>query len=372
MRSQPSVKTIACAAIVVGQFLITPLFAVQYPNLAPGYTQEIYTGPLQGGPGMAWTSNNHLLTRNGSTLLEYSPTQNTTYNSTSLHGVIATHPITGLDPGGVGMTNGTDGYIYAIGASGVQRIDPSNWAAPAVNMPGTVAGTWGITTLPDGRIAYSDGAPAASKVWIYDPVLTTNTLIYSGSALIDGMVAGPLGNIAVTGQDNQTMTILTSTGTVVNSFSTPHYPDGLAFSATPTQYTLYSNNNDGTITRYDLGVNFTGTPTTTDIAYVSQAYGDLASVGPDCAFYVSQFNQTIAGYHGSVYGVGTHWDNGVTNGDASIIRIGGVSATGVPGDEDCLFYSPIMHHDHEPIPEPTSLFVWLALVTAAVAYRPQR
>ena len=52
---------------------------------------------------MAWTSSNHLLTRNGSTLLEYSPTQNTTYNSTSLHGVIASHPITGLDPGGHGI-----------------------------------------------------------------------------------------------------------------------------------------------------------------------------------------------------------------------------------------------------------------------------
>lgn len=373
MRCLLSVKSLLCAAIV-GEFLITPLFAVQYPNLAAGYTQEIYTGPLQGGPGMAWTSSNHLLTRNGNTLLEYSPTQNTTYNSTSLHGVIASHTITGLDPGGVGMTNGTDGFIYAISPSGVQRIDPNNWAAPALTMPGSVSGIYGITTLPDGRLAYSDGVPS-SKVWIYDPVLATNTLIYNpppGSALIDGMVAGPLGNIAITGQDNSTITILTSTGAVVNTFNTLHYPDGLAFSATPTQYTLYSNNNDGTISRYDLGLNFTGTPTITDIAYVSQAYGDLASVGPDCAFYVSQFNQTISGYHGSVLGVGTHWDDGSTSGEASIIRIGGASSGGGTGgtDEDCLFYSPIMNH--EPVPEPASLVVWLGLAMTALAFRQRR
>jgi hypothetical protein len=371
MRRLLSVKSLLCAAIV-GEFLITPLYAVQYPNLAAGYTQEIYTGPLTGGPGMAWTSSNHLLTRNGSTILEYSPTQNTTYNSTNLHGVIASHPITGLDPGGVGMTNGLDGFIYAISPSGVQRIDPNNWAAPAQTLVGTVGGIYGITTLPDGRLAYSDGIPGSS-VWIADPTLLVNSPvpIYTGTALIDGMVAGPLGNIAITGQDNSTITILTSTGAVVNTFATPHYPDGLAFSATPTQYTLYSNNNDGTISRYDLGVNFTGVPTITDIAYVSGAYGDLASVGPDCAFYVSQFNQTIAGYHGSVFGVGTHWDDGSTTTEASIIRIGGVSSGGgVPGDEECIFYTPFGHH--EPVPEPASLVVWLGLALAAMAFRQSR
>src|SRR3954453_8977585 len=116
-------KTMLCALIVIGHFLATPILAVQYPTIDPAYTQEIYTGPLTGGPGMAWTSSNNLLTRNGSTILEYSPTQNTTYKATSLHGVIASHPITGLDGSGVGMTNGLDGYIYAVGSSGLQRFD---------------------------------------------------------------------------------------------------------------------------------------------------------------------------------------------------------------------------------------------------------
>ena len=48
-------------------------WAVQYPTLDPNYTQEIFTGPLVGGPGMAWTTSNALLTRNGSTILAPDP-----------------------------------------------------------------------------------------------------------------------------------------------------------------------------------------------------------------------------------------------------------------------------------------------------------
>jgi hypothetical protein len=359
-------KIIPCATVVVAHLLTSPIQAVQYPTIDPAYTQEIYTGPLTGGPGMAWTSSNNLLTRNGSTILEYSPAQNTTYKATSLHGVIASHAITGLSSSGVGMTNGLDGYIYAITSGGLQRFDPSNWAAPAQSLSGTAGGLYGITTLPDGRIAYSDGIPGSS-VWIYDPVATTNTLIYTGTALIDGMVAGPAGHIAITGQDNSTITVLTNTGTVINTFTTPHFPDGLAFSETATSSTLYSNNNDGTISRYVLGPGYTGAPTISDIAGISGAYGDLASVGPDCAFYVSQFNQTISGYHGSQPGVGTHWDDTTTSNEASIIRIGAASLGGAA--PDCPFYSPLMDH----VPEPASFaLLMVGLLAGSTIIRPRR
>jgi hypothetical protein len=319
----------------------------QFPTLDPNYTQQIYTGPLVGGPGMAWTSSNHLLTRNGSNILEYSPTQNTTYQGTNLHGAIANQTVPGLSPIGYGMTNGLDGYVYTVTGTGLQRFDGNNLATPAQSLPGTAGGQgYGITTLPDGRIAYSDGIPNSS-VWIYNPTTTSNTLIYSGSALIDGMVAGPTGHIALTGQNNSTMTIITNTGTVVNTFNTPHFPDGLAFSATATSTTLYSNNNDGTITRYVLGPGFSGVPVTTDIASGSQAYGDLASVGPDCAFYVSQFDN--GGFHGSTAGIGTHWDNLVTTNEPSIVRIG--TASVLPGA--CEFYTPLTGN----VPEPNGLLI---------------
>jgi hypothetical protein len=355
--------TLAVTFLAVG--LMNPFqspnaWAVQFPVLDPGYTQEIYTGPLVGGPGMAWTSTNQLLTRNGSDILEYSPTQNTTHQGTSLHGVTATHTISGLSNTGYGMTNGLDGYIYTVTGAGLERFDPGNWGAPAQLLAGTAGGAgYGVTTMPDGRIAYSDGS-GASNVYIYDPVGGSNTLIYTSNALVDGMVSGPAGNIAITGQTNQTITILTSTGAVVNTFATAHYPDGLAFSATASSSTLYSNNNDGTISKYVLGPGYTGLPVITDIASGSGAYGDLASVGPDCAFYVSQFDN--GGYHGSTPGVGTHWDNGTTNAEPSIIRIGGVPAP--DGSAVCEFYTPYGHD----LPEPGSVVLMAFGLVGLAAY----
>jgi hypothetical protein len=323
----------------------THAWASQFSALDPAYTQEIYTGPLVGGPGMAWTSANNLLTRNGSDILEYSPTQNTTYQATPLHGTTATHTITGLSNTGYGMTNGLDGYIYTVTGGGLQRFNPSNWAAPAQSLAGTVGGLYGVTTMPDGRIAYSDGG-GNSNVYMYDPVATTNTLIYSAGFLVDGMVSGPAGNIALAGQSNSSITILNSSGGFVNSFNTAHFPDGLAFGATASSSTLYSNNNDGTISRYVLGPGYTGVPVVTDIATGSGAYGDLASVGPDCAFYVSQAEH--GNYHGATPGVGTNWNAG-TNADTSIARIG--SALLAPdGTSICQFFSPL----DLPTPEPAS------------------
>ena len=341
----------ALAAVVGGIFSGVAMGASQYPVLDPGYTQEIYTGPLVGGPGMAWTVSNDLLTRNGSDILEYSPTQNATHNGAAIHGTIATHTVTGLSATGYGMVNGLDGYIYTVTGGGLQRFNPNNWAAPAQSLAGTVGGQgYGVATLPDGRIVYSDGN-TLSNLYVYDPSLATNTLIYSANYLIDGIVTGPTGNIAVAGQSNSSITILTNTGTVVNSFATAHFPDGLAFSDGATTSTLYSNNNDGTITRYDLAAGYLGTPVVTDIATGSGAYGDLASVGPDCAFYESQFNNF--GYHGSTNGVGTNWPTG-TNGEPSIVRIG--SGVGPDGTTVvCDFYSPIM--GGVVAPEPGSLLV---------------
>jgi hypothetical protein len=334
----------------------------QYPTLDPAYTQEIYTGPLAGAaPGMAWTSANNLLTRNGGTILEYSLTQSTVHQGTPLHGIIGTFNIPNLSPTGYGMTNGLDGYVYTVTGFGLQRFDPNNLPTTTAQfMPNSVGGQgYGVTTLPDGRIAYSDGN-SLSKVYIYNPATFTNTQIFSAPFLVDGMVAGPGGHIALAGQSNSSIMILANTGAVVNSFNTAHYPDGLAFSETTTSSTLYSNNNDGTITKYVLGPGYTGVPVATDIATGSGAYGDLASVGPDCAFYVSQVEN--GGYHGSTPGIGTHWNNSVTNTEPSIVRIG--SPRLADGTIDCHFYAAFVD-----APEPGSVSVLLTFGALCLSAR---
>ena len=326
--------------------------AVQFPYLDPTYNQQIFSGTnaYMGVLG-AWTPGGNLLSRSGSSILEYSSSPNVTYQSTLIHSAVI-HNISGLSGGGYGITNGLDGYVYADTPAGLQRFDPTNWAAPAQSLPGTQAGLYGITTLPDGRIAYSDGTNS-SNVWLYNPGTSTNTLIYTGTSLIDGMVSGPTGNIAVTQHNYPAgIVILNSSGGVVNSFATTHYPDGLAFAASPLASILYSNNNDGTISKYAFpSPGYVGVPVITDIASGSQAYGDLAVVGPDCAFYVSQSDN--GGQNGSTAGIGTHWGNvttTVTDTEPSIIRIGG----GVmhDGTTVCEFYSPLTGF---VAPEPASL-----------------
>ena len=300
-------------AVLSAALFFTPAaHAVQFDVLASGFTQEIFTTPLTPGgeSGMAWTTSGNLLTRNGSSIVEYSLAQNAVHQGTNVHSPITVHPITGLNTSGYGMTKGLDGYIYTPTGSGLQRFDPNNWAAPAQSLAGTAGGAgYGITTLSDGRIAYSDGS-GASNVYVYDPSAATNTLIYSVAFLIDDIKSGPGGLIALAGQSNSSISIINSSGGLINSFSTPHYPDGMAFGDGAAASSIFSNNNDGTISEYQLGPGYTGVPVIIDIAQQTlssgKAYGDLAAVGPDCAFYVTQYPNN---FHGSTPGVGTHWDN---------------------------------------------------------------
>jgi hypothetical protein len=347
------------ATISVALFFTPAAQAVQFSVLDPGYSQEIFTTPLSlgGEAGMAWTTGGNLLTRNGSSIIEYNLNQNTSHQGTNVHGPLNTHPIAGLNTSGYGMTEGFDGFIYTPTSAGLQRFDPNNWAAPAQSLAGTIGGAgYGITTLSDGRIAYSDGS-GASNVYVYNPSGGTNTLIYSATFLIDDIKSGPGGLIALAGQGNSSISVINSSGGLVNFFFTTHFPDGMAFGDGLASTSIFSNNNDGSISKYDLGPGYTSPPITTIIASQplnNRAYGDLAAVGPDCAFYVTQFPND---YHGSTAGVGTHWDNGTTNSEASIVRI---SALGLDGLPTCGFYTP---HD---VPEPGSLLLLLAGVMAFI------
>ncbi|MEI6913560.1 MAG: hypothetical protein WCL39_00335 [Armatimonadota bacterium] len=351
----------AICAVIAGMLCATAAHSGPFSYLDSGFTQEIYAAPLTPNQeaGMAWTSSGNLLTRAGSTIIEYKPTQSAGPQGTNVHGVLTSHPISGLASSGYGMTKGLNGYIYTQTAGGLQRFDPNNWASAAVNVPLTVGGYYGITTLPDGRIAYNAG-PNSASVYIYDPVGGSNTLVYTSPGNIDDIEASSMGVIALAGQMGLSITIISSTGAVINTLTgLSHHPDGLAFGEGPFANALFSNNNDGSITQYMLGPGYTGVPVITDIATStagSRAYGDLASVGPDCAFYVTQYDNGNA--NGSNAGIGTHWDNGNVTNEASIIRI----ALGPRSDGSvvCGF-----GYATENTPEPGSL---LALGSGLIAF----
>lgn len=301
--------------------MAAPVPAAQFSFLDPAYTQEIYAGPNVGAPG-AWTGTNQLLARKAFVpdILEYSATQNNIYQGTNVHdpsGTGTTHMIANL-ASGVNLTMATNGFLYLPTSVGLQRVDPNNWAAPAVTVTPFGSPGWSVNSLPNGNIVYAAGG-SSTNIHIYNPNTNLDSLVYTSPGLIDDIETSITGLIALAGQGNNEIILLNSSGSFIQQFSTANYPDGLAFATMASPPALYSNDNRGTITRYDFGSGFSALPTNVQIIASGGSYGDIATPGPDCAFYVTQFFNN--GGHGSAL-FGTNWDNGVTNNDPSIIRIG--------------------------------------------------
>jgi hypothetical protein len=329
------------AALACIAWTAAPASAVQFSFLDPAYTQEIYAGPIVGLPG-AWTATNHLLAResNVPNILEYSPTQNAVHQGTNVHGVLATHAITGLAMGN-NLTRATNGFLYLPTTVGLQRVDSNNWAAPAVTVTPSGGPGYGVNALPNGNVVYAAGG-GSTDIRIYDPTTNSDTLVYTAPGLIDDIETSQTGLIALAGQGNNSIILLNSAGGFVQSFPTTNFPDGLAFNTTASPPTLYSNDNMGTITKYDFGLGYASPPTATTIIASGGSYGDITTTG-DCSFFVTQFFNN--GFHGSAL-FGTHWDNGVTNNEPSIIRIG--------CKDGCLFDDPV-----GDVPEPGGLVLLL-------------
>jgi hypothetical protein len=130
---------------------------------------------------------------------------------------------------------------------------------------------------------------------------------------LDGLALDPSGNyLFVAGRtgvfpnDSGFLAVVSrQTGAVVQQLDASHFPDGIAFAADSSY--LVTNNNDGNITRYDFpSRDFTQIPTVTVIAD-GGFRGDLAKVGPDGCFYVTQ--------------AGTRFADGTVTSDNSIVKI---------------------------------------------------
>ncbi len=347
-------------AALTGFIPTRPAPAVQFSFLDPAYTQQIYAGPNIGAPG-AWTATNQLLARKAFVpdILEYSATQNNVYQGTNVHdpsGTGTIHTIANL-ASGVNLTMATNGFLYLPTSAGLQRVDPNNWATPAVTVTTFGSPGWSVNSLPNGNIVYA-GNGTSTDIHIYNPSTNADSLVYTSPGLIDDIETSTTGLIALAGQGNNEIILLNSSGSFIQRFSTANYPDGLAFATMASPPALYSNDNRGTITRYDFGSGFSVAPTNVQIIASGGSYGDIATPGPDCAFYVTQFFNN--GGHGSAL-FGTNWDNGTTNNDPSIIRIA--------LKQGCMLDPPVGPNN---TPEPTAALL-LLLGTATIGLqRPRR
>ncbi len=201
----------------------------------PGLQQDIVDGPL-GNLGTAWLANGNLLRRGGSQIVEFGPTQSAVVHGTSVFPRNVTHNIAGL-PAGHGMTNGTDGFLYANSVDGLYKIDPTTWTASLVGQTFlqtycTGYGWWGcysyasrtighgyhfgIGTLPDGRIV-REGDDRKS-IWIYNPADGSDSILFTETTTgqIDDLTTSSGGLIAIASYSNAQIVIIDSNGVEIN------------------------------------------------------------------------------------------------------------------------------------------------------------
>ena len=237
--------------------------------------------------------------------------------------------------------------LYLPTSVGLQRVDPNNWALPAVTVTTFGGPGYGVNTLPNGNVVYDAGG-GSTDIHIYNPSLNSDSLVYTSPGLIDDIETSLTGLIALAGQGLNNIVLLNSSGGLIQTIPTTNFPDGLAFATTTSPPSLYSNDNKGTITRYDFGGGYSAAPTNIQVIASGGSYGDLACTGA-CKFYATQFFNN--GFHGSA-SFGTNWDNSVTNNDSSIIEIG--------SKQGCLFDPPV---GFNLVPEPsTGALLMLAVV----------
>lgn len=306
---------------------LLPTPAGPFLHLDDSYVATIYSLSSQGSIGLGWDSNGQLWRANGgSSVYVHSTTADTTVHGTNTIHSSTVHTITGAGLGGYGMSLGNDGFMYAQSGSGLVKINTTTFVS--THVPGTAAGSFGLKTLPDGKIAYNAND---NSVHVYDPVTGIDVNVYNSGQFNDDLAITSDGHILVAVLGVCRTDVITETGVLVRSITTSHCADGMAFGGGK----IFKNNTDGTLTTLTFaGPNFSGAFVESVIAD-GFVYGDFAAVGPDNAFYINVGDVKFA--------------DGAHDGFYSLVRIAAVDGGGFGGD----------------VPEPGSLAL-AALAFAAI------
>jgi sugar lactone lactonase YvrE len=289
---------VGAGALLTGYSATT--LADTFSFLDADYTQELVVASNDNFvAGVALGLDGYLYTNGsgGYGLVKWDPNNRTAVHGSSIYNqVAASNDAAG---GYWGLTVDTAGNLYSLGNAGLYQVDRTT-------LTGTLIGQAGSLGLAYNR--FTDTFFSADGGSVYQTTRGgVRTVVASGYS-IDQVSIDPTGQY-VAGADLSGFVRIwdIATGTLVRTIATTvGVPDGMAFDA---DGNVFTNNTNGTIAKIAFGAGgyAAGVATQTTIASGSGFYGDLAGVGADGAFYVSQY--------------GVRYDDGTTGGYASIVKI---------------------------------------------------
>ncbi|RME74776.1 MAG: HYR domain-containing protein [Planctomycetota bacterium] len=266
----------------------------QFFYLDPAYCQDIVAGPGASG-GLGWLPDGRMVLRMDEQILVFGLVQDQIVHGTPVRSRTI-HDVPGLGFG-IGLTTGTDGYLYANTDAGVARIDPVDWSA--THYAGSAVGGLGIATAPNGNlihVGHDPNDPAArDRIWRLDPATGSDVPLHDPGTFVDGIAVAPTGEIFLALLGDNAIRVLAPDGTLIQTVALEPKgpqgfdgPDGIAFGAGA----VFTNNTDGSISRLEFSQSGYRGPATETIVASGGAYGDFAAVGPDGSLYVTQIAMT--------------------------------------------------------------------------------
>lgn len=297
-------RLLPLAPVLLGLALVTSSARAQFTFLAPGFVQElVVTSPgVTSVAGVALGPGGFLYTNGaGSDIInKWDSNNRVSVNGSSLYTLVTS--AAGPASQNWGMTVDTSGALYSLGSSGLYSINTTTLAGTLIGPAGAYGLAYAASTdafySSDGTNIIRTNRNGTTSVLASSGIFIDQVAIDPTGQFVAGALLGGAGSIGIWN---------ITTGASVGTFNTGgHLPDGLAFDSAGN---VFTNNTDGTVTRLNFNAgNYAGGLQSVTLIASGGFYGDLAGVGSDGAFYLSQY--------------GTRYANGVTNpSNASIVRL---------------------------------------------------